>query len=117
MTKHLAALLAICLTLGACDRGTIWKTDTFSLDKEGITQTEGGRFRAYAPDAGTLVSDYPDTDIPGGEWHQSRDLGRFARYQAPGTWEEAMYNLSLEESENAVEADSTLRCPIGLIVA
>ena len=109
MTKHLAALLAICLTLGACDRGTIWKTDTFSLDKEGITQTEGGRFRAYAPDAGTLVSDYPDTDIPGGEWHQSRDLGRFARYQAPGTWEEAMYNLSLEESENAVEADSTLR--------
>jgi hypothetical protein len=109
MTKHLAALLAICLALGACDRGTIWKTDTFSLDKEGITQTEGGRFRASAPDAGTLVSDYPDTDIPGGVWHQSRDLGRFARYQAPGTWEEAMYNLSLEESENAVEADSTLR--------
>lgn len=109
MTKHLAALLAICLALGACDRGTIWKTDTFSLDKEGITQTEGGRFRAYAPDACTLVSDYPDTDIPGGEWHQSRDLGRFARYQAPSTWEEAMYNLSLEESENAVEADSTLR--------
>ena len=109
MTKHLAALLAICLALGACDRGTIWKTDTFSLDKDGITQTEGGRFRASAPDAGTLVSDYPDTDIPGGAWHQSRDLGRFARYQAPSTWEEAMYNLSLEESENAVEADSTLR--------
>lgn len=109
MTKQLAAILAICLALSSCGRGSIWKTDTFSLGRDGVVQTEGGRFHAYAPDAATLVSDYPDTDIEAGEWHLSRDLSRFARYQAPTSWEEAMYNLSLEESENAVEADSTLR--------
>ena len=109
MTKHLAAILAICLAINACGRGNVWKTDTFSLNRDGIVQTEGGRFTATAPDGNTLLSDYPDADIPEGEWHLSRNLSRFARYHAPTPYEEAMYNLSLEESENAVEPDSTLR--------
>lgn len=102
-------MLALCLLLGACSQGTIYKTGAFSLRKDGVVQTKGGHWKAWAPDAETLVSDYPDADKADGQWHLSRDLSRFASYSAPTTYEEAIYKLCLEESENAVEADSTLR--------
>ena len=110
MNKRVVTMLLSCLAAVSCGQGVVWKTDTFYLDKDGITQTtEGGHFHATAPDAGTLVSDYPEADIPEGRWHLTRDISRFAAYQAPTRFEEAMYNLSLEESQKAVEPDSTLR--------
>jgi len=109
MNRILSILLAALVAATSCNSGTIWKTGTFALHKDGIVQTDGGRFRAYAPDSHTLVSDYPDAEYPDGQWHQSRDLSRFAAYEAPSAFEEAIYNMSLEESENAVEPDSTLR--------
>lgn len=110
MNRSIATtLLLACLAAVSCGRGVIWETGTFVLDREGITQKAEGAYRASAPDAGTLVSDYAGADKPEGVWHLTRDLSRFAAYEAPTRYEEAMYNLSLEESENAVEADSTLR--------
>ena len=103
-------LILACLAAVSCGQGgVIWETETFVLDGNGITQKAEGTYRASAPDAGTLVSDYAGADKPDGRWSQTRDLSRFAAYEAPTRYEEAMYNLSLEESENAVEADSTLR--------
>ena len=109
MNKHLIALLALCLAICACNRASVWDTASFSLTKEGVVQTDGGHWRAYAPDAQTIVSDYPDAEYPSGQWNLTRDLSRFASYSAPTTFEEAIYNMALAESENAVEADSTLR--------
>ena len=109
MNKSVVSMLLSCLAAVSCGQGVVWKTDTFFLDKDGITQTEEGCFHATAPDAVTLVSDYPGADIPEGRWHLTRDISRFAAYQAPTRFEEAMYNLSLEESQKAVEPDSTLR--------
>ena len=109
MNKCIVILSLSCLTAISCGQGAIWKTDSFILDKDGITQTAEGHYRASAPDSRTLVSDYPETDIPEGRWSLTVDISRFASYQAPTRFEEAMYNLSLEESQNAVEPDSTLR--------
>ena len=109
MNKSVVTLLLSCLAAVSCGQGVVWKTDTFFLDEDGITQTAEGHFHATAPDACTLVSDYPEADIPEGRWHLTQDISRFAAYQAPTRFEEAMYNLSLEESQKAVEPDSTLR--------
>ena len=109
MNKSFAAILLASALVCGCGQGIVWKTDSFVLDANGITQTAGGSYKAVAPDSQTLVSDYPDADIPEGRWSLSRDISRFAAYQAPTRYEEAMYNLSLEESQNAVEPDSTLR--------
>lgn len=99
----------VCFAAGSCGRGPIWETEAFLLNEDGITQKAEGHYRATAPDSGTLVSDYPEADNPEGSWHLSKDISRFAAYQAPTRYEEAMYNLSLEECQNAVEPDSTLR--------
>ena len=108
MNKSIATVLLACLVTASCGQGVIWETDAFFLDKEGITQKAGGHYRATAPDSRTLLSDYPEADLPG-QWSLSGDISRFAAYEAPTRYEEAMYNLSLEESQRAVEPDSTLR--------
>lgn len=109
MNKIVVGISMILLFAGCCSKGTVWETDAFKLTTDGITQKAGGHFLSSAPDSKTLLSDYPDADIPEGRWELSRDISRFASYQAPTRFEEAMYNLSLEESQNAVEPDSTLR--------
>lgn len=109
MNKSFVTFLLASLAAVSCGQGHVWETDSFLLSEDGITQKAEGHYRASAPDSGTLVSDYPDADIQEGRWSLSADISRFASYQAPTRFEEAMYNLSLEESQNAVEPDSTLR--------
>ena len=65
--------------------------------------------KAYAPDSRTLISNYPDSEYDNGRWELTRDISRFASYSAPTTLEEAVYNMTLQECEIAVEPDSTLR--------
>ena len=109
MNKCIVTIMLAGLAAVSCAHGPVWKTDTFILTDDGITQTAEGHYRATAPDSGTLLSDYPEADIQEGRWSLTRDVSRFATYEAPTRFEEAMYNLSLEESQNAVEPDSTLR--------
>ena len=108
MNRSIATVLLACLVTASCGQSVVWETDAFVLDGNGITQKTGGHFHATAPDSGTLLSDYPEADLPG-RWSLSGDISRFAAYEAPTRFEEAMYNLSLEESQKAVEPDSTLR--------
>jgi len=42
-------------------------------------------------------------------WKLTKDISAFPQYQTPNLMENAIYNMSLEEMTNAVEADSTLR--------
>lgn len=110
MNRTLAAISILFILGGCCGKGKIWETDTFSLTADGIIQKgEGKEYRASAPDSKTLLSNYPAADIPEGRWTLARDISRFAAYTAPTTFEEAIYNMALEESEKAVEKDSTLR--------
>jgi len=42
-------------------------------------------------------------------WQLSKDISAFPQYQSPHVLADAIYNMALEEMENAVEKDSTLR--------
>lgn len=42
-------------------------------------------------------------------WRLTRDLSSFPQYQSPHVMADAIYNMSLEEMEKAIEKDSTLR--------
>ncbi|HSK12623.1 MAG TPA: hypothetical protein VK907_05375, partial [Phnomibacter sp.] len=42
-------------------------------------------------------------------WQLSRDISAFPQYRSPHVLADAIYNMSLEEMEKAVETDSTLR--------
>lgn len=42
-------------------------------------------------------------------WKLSKDISRFPQYKSPYMLSDALYNLSLEEMENAVEPDGTFR--------
>ena len=95
------------LVLTACTgNNTIYSNGEFTWKKTAFVQDT---LKAYAPDAYTLVSNYPDPEFESGEWHLEKDLSGLPRYTAPTTLEEAIFNLSLEESIKAVEPDSTLR--------
>jgi hypothetical protein len=44
-----------------------------------------------------------------GHWKLSKNVSQFPQYQSPYKLSEALYNLALEEMDNAVEKDSTFR--------
>lgn len=109
MNKTLAAIFILCVLSGCSRKGIIWETGAFALSSDGIIQNGEKGYRASAPDSLTLLSNYPDADIPEGRWVLTGDISRFAAYTAPTRFEEAVYNMALEESQKAVEPDSTLR--------
>jgi len=45
-------------------------------------------------------------------WKLIKDIGAFPQYQSPNILESAIYNLSVEEMQKAIEKDSTLRTGI-----
>ncbi|MDR3652099.1 MAG: GH116 family glycosyl hydrolase [Paludibacter sp.] len=45
-------------------------------------------------------------------WKLSKDISAFPRYQSPALLENAIYNMSVEEMQKAIEKDSTLRTGI-----
>lgn len=103
--KTLSAAALILLSSCTPDK-TIYSNGEFIWTKDAFIQDT---LKAYAPDAFTLVSNYPDPEFESGEWHLEKDLSGLPKYSAPTTLEEAIFNLSLEESIKAVEPDSTLR--------
>lgn len=100
-------ILSGLLVLTACTgNGIIYSNGEFTWTEDAIIQ---GGYKAYAPDSRTIVSNYPDCEFESGEWHLEKDLSDLPVYTAPTKLEEAIFNLSLEESVKAVEPDSTLR--------
>ena len=105
-------LILICLACSAaaisCGQKTTYRNGSFTWQNDTISLNDGS-VRAYAADATTIISNYPDAEFGDGRWQLSRDISHLPAYEAPTRIEEALYNLSLEESVIAVEPDSTLR--------
>ena len=108
MKKYISILSAALATIASCSEKPIYTNSHFTWQGDTISLNDGS-IRAYAPDAFTIISNYPESEFPEGEWHLSRDISHLPSYSAPTRMEEALYNLSLEESVIAVEPDSTLR--------
>ena len=107
MKKLLTLAMPALMLLSACGgKGVIYSNKAFTWTGDTFTQDT---LKAYAPDACTIVSNYPDAEFESGRWELEKDLSAMPRYSAPTTIEEAIFNLSLEESIKAVEPDSTLR--------
>lgn len=104
---HSIPAIAGLLVLAACTgKDVIYSNSQFTWGKNAFIQ---GTFEAYAPDSYTIISNYPDAEFKSGKWHLEKDLSDLPVYSAPTKLEEAIFNLSLEESVKAVEPDSTLR--------
>lgn len=108
MRKPYLFLIVFAAMLCGCNDEVIFSNDEFEW-KRGSISLNDGSITAYAPDSKTIISNYPDAEFETGKWTLTRDISHLPQYSAPTSFEEALYNLSLEESVIAVEPDSTLR--------
>jgi hypothetical protein len=51
----------------------------------------------------------PDENKTANSWKLSKDISAFPQYHSPDVLPDALYNLALEEMQNAIEPDSTFR--------
>ena len=56
-----------------------------------------------------LLNQNPDENKTASSWKLSKDISAFPQYQSPYVLPDALYNLALEEMQNAIEPDSTFR--------
>lgn len=111
------ALCACCLIAGA---QVIYKTDGYQWRGNQFTQ---GKMKAKALSATCLTSNYTSawtspapnympqmpTGIDPARWTLRRDISHLPHYTSSLLIDNALYNMSLEESELAIEPDSTYR--------
>ena len=60
-------------------------------------------------EATLILNQNPDENKTAASWKLSKDISAFPQYQSPYVLPDALYNLSLEEMQNAIEPDSTFR--------
>ncbi|MGM9842695.1 MAG: hypothetical protein ACI30S_00570, partial [Muribaculaceae bacterium] len=89
---------------------SIVATDAYRWVGDSIIQ---GEFKAYAPDAQHLISNYsarPHFYMPiEKKWSLKNDISGYPQLTTPNTLHTAVYNMALDEMVNAVEPDTTLR--------
>lgn len=110
--KHVAMPLAMTAVplCGLCADGEIMSTPAYRWVGDSILQ---GPFKAYAPSATQIISDY--SAVPGyfmpvdKEWTLKNDISAYPRLTTPNKLHTAIFNMGLDEMVNAVEPDSTLR--------
>lgn len=89
---------------GSCPPLT-WNFDELKeRDDLQMTTTDGRIFTLTL-----TLNSYEVEESVENRWRLSTDISQYARYEAPTRLEEAVYNLSLEESLRAIEPDSTFR--------
>ena len=85
-------------------------TDAYRWVGDSIIQ---GEFKAYAPDAQHLISNYsarPHFFMPiEKKWSLKNDISSYPQLTTPNMLHTAVYNMALDEMANAVEPDTTLR--------
>lgn len=104
-------IIFICLSLyGCCNKtnNNYLTTEAYSWKDNQIIQ---GDYIATAISDTCIVSNYNSnidttTNVI---WKLKNDISMYPQYSAPTTLEVALYNMSLDEMVNAIEADSTLR--------
>ncbi len=119
MKPTLLILMAASLAFLA-ESQTIYRTPHYTWRGNQFTQ---GTFKAKANSATDITSNYSDTwdspapnfmpDIDPGinrqHWQLTRDISHLPHYTSSLTIDNALFNMSLEESELAIEPDSTYR--------
>lgn len=119
--KTLSATLALLAIVCASNAQTIYKNSEYQWKGNQFIQ---GKFKATAKSATDIVSNYVETewnspapnfmpDIDPGidreHWTLKRDISHLPHYTSSLTIDNALFNMSLEESELAIEPDSTYR--------
>ena len=119
--KTLSATLALLAIVCASNAQTIYKNSEYQWKGNQFIQ---GKFKATAKSATDIVSNYVETewnspapnfmpDIDPGidreHWTLKRDSSHLPNYTSSLTIDNALFNMSLEESELAIEPDSTYR--------
>lgn len=122
-------IIATCLMMAALSATaggklcaqTVYKNNSYQWKGNSFVQ---GEFRATAVSPTQIVSNYSDSwdtsapnympkDIDPGinreRWTLKRDISHLPHYRSSVLMDNALFNLSLEESELAIEADSTYR--------
>lgn len=56
-----------------------------------------------------ILNQNPDENKTAASWKLSKDISAFPQYHSPDILPDALYNLALEEMQNAIEPDSTFR--------
>lgn len=121
MRKHLS-LLALGCFFASLSAQTIYKNNAYTWRGNQMVQQ---RYRAVAKSATEMTSNYqpmPEgtttapnympqipTGIDHSHWQLHTDISHLPQYTASNLLENALYNMSLEESELAIEPDSTFR--------
>jgi len=119
MNKILSTLLAAVLVFPIMAQ-SIYKTDSYQWKGNKIVQ---GKYSARANSATDITSNYESEwnttapnfmpQIPTGvdpkHWTLKSDISHLPHYTSTLTLDNALFNLSLEESEKAIEPDSTFR--------
>ncbi len=55
------------------------------------------------------LNQHPEENKTADSWKLSKDISAFPQYHSPDVLPDALYNLALEEMQNAIEPDSTFR--------
>lgn len=88
----------------------IWNSEAYSVFDNRVVE---GDYVGKALSATEIVSSYPAHNKPDNmilpHWHLEKDITALPHYQSEHVLVDALYNLSLEEMEKAVEPDSTFR--------
>lgn len=113
--------LALLMCPAALSAQTIYKNSAYTWKGNSFVQ---GKFKAEAKSPTDIVSNYHDewlttapnfmpTDIDPGidreHWTLRRNISHLPHYTSSLTIDNALFNMSLEESELAIEPDSTYR--------
>jgi glycogen debranching enzyme len=90
-------------------RPMVWNFDNLNSHNElQLQDTDGDGIYELDMNINPLV----ETGITIKSWKQSKNIATFPQYTSPNLLESAIYNMSLEEMEKAIEKDSTLRTGI-----
>jgi len=106
-------VLGISAALLAQTKHTIYQTNAFSVSDTRVVQ---GKYTATALSSTEIQSDYQSLKkVAQGtakSWKLTKDISAFPQLSTPNLLENAIYNMSVEEMEKAIEKDSTLRTGI-----
>jgi len=100
-------LFLLSFSFSACDRNDIplYSSDEYSIYPNRVKQ---GNYIALAIDSAHITSTYPNGNSKSkNKWTLQTDLSNLPRYQSNHVLLNAIYNLSMEELEKNIAADTT----------
>lgn len=111
--KYTLSGFFIALNVSVCiAQNPLFQSTEYTIYPDRVIQ---GKYTAKATSATELTSNYqsPDGKNSGKEihsyWKLSKNISGFPQYHSNNLLADAIYNMSLEEMQNAVEPDSTFR--------